>query len=447
MGNKVTNRTVLNSGLRVLTGHVSDQATNYYNIRINIGSGFSDDEIDGQAHFLEHMLFNGVNTSEGFLDYKTLRQNREKDGVGFGAYTTPVKTCYTARIPINLGQQGLDNALEELSRMLITPALPEERIEHEKKVICNEWGARQGYLSIYLYEQVFINGFSTNSSFGHRCLGEKDDIKRTSRQDLLNFMTDHYTQPNTSVVVTGPVDHDVILRSVGKYFSDMPINARPDYPVETPLEESYAIKGIDFIPHNFLFIGIPWPGCTDHKTSAVIDIAGSIISDRLNNNIREETGNTYGLDTGPVRFRQEGFFTIQTSTEPETVSSMIKSIVFELKKIANGDISEELEAIMKGNNDFAKNSLMSSEHLADFLSDNEASFSRLYDVDEAIEKTNAVTAEDVQGVIRQALNGVVSFAGIGIENAFMPQAELKAIFSLPQQEAGIKLNKSFKLDI
>ncbi len=447
MGDQVTQKTVLNSGLRVLTGKVSDQATNFYNIQITVESGFSDDEIDGQAHFLEHMLFNGIHTSDGFLDYKTLRENREKEGVFFGAYTTPIKTCYTASVPINLGQAGLDKALEELSCMLINPALPEDRIAHEKKVICNEWGERQGSLPIYLYEQAFMNGFRSNPAFGHRGLGEKPDIKQTTRQDLLNFMADHYTQPNTSIVVTGPVDHDEVLKSVTQSFSEMPLHTRTDYPEETPLEGSHSVKELDFIPHNFFCVVLPWPGYADYKTSLETDVAASVISHCLNNNIREDTGDTYGLDTGAVRFREEGFFIIQTSTEPETASRIIKNIAFELRQITNGDISDALQTIKKSKGDHIKSLLTNSTSLAYALSEDESSFQRLYDVDKEMDRLDNVSVKNIQDVVRGALSGAVTFAGLGAKETFMPHSELKKIFSLPEQAIDIRLKDRFKPNI
>ena len=81
MTESITQKTVLNGGLTVLTGHTPDEASENYFINVQIGSGSSDDSIDGQAHFLEHMLFNGVITEEGEIDFKTLGPS-EKD-LGF----------------------------------------------------------------------------------------------------------------------------------------------------------------------------------------------------------------------------------------------------------------------------------------------------------------------------------------------------------------------------
>ena len=447
MSNDITKKTILDSGLRVLTGHVSDQATNYYDIRVTVDSGFSDDEIDGQAHFLEHMAFNGIEKFNGIVDYKTLRQERDKNGVFFGAYTTPVKTCYTARVPVNLGQDGLHNALDELASMVIRPALPEDRIAHEKKVISNEWGHRQGAIPIYLYEQSQINGFRSNPAFGHRGLGEKKDIRDINRQNLMNFIADYYTQPNTSVVVTGPVDHEQVVQSVEKTFADMPTNIRPDYPEETPLEDSYIVKEIDFIPHNFFVTLIPWPGDIDYEDEAANHLASLVINRRLNNNIREEMGDVYGLSTGFVRFRQEGFFMIDTSTEPETTPKVIRNIAFELQQVANGNITEEFDAVVKMMVNGLKSSLTDSGRLADDLSNTESSFRHLHDVNHAIDAIQSATVEDVQALVRRVLAGSVVFSGLGQENTFLPEAELKAIFSLPQPGSDISLKGRFKPDV
>lgn len=270
MTESITQKTVLNGGLTVLTGHTPDEASENYFINVQIGSGSSDDSIDGQAHFLEHMLFNGVIIEEGEIDFKTLKQVKESQGIEFGAFTNTSVTRYYARVPKYLGLEAVQRSLLELSRMVVAPSLPEDRIAHEKKVIRNEWGHRQGSVDTHLYEKAQIKARPNNHAFAHRVLGEKETIEEITRDSLVEFMAAHYTQPNTSVVVTGPIEHANIVKMVSECFSDMPTNDRPDFPEETPIQSYYEVAEIGFVPHCFFQMKLPWLGKSDFSAEATL---------------------------------------------------------------------------------------------------------------------------------------------------------------------------------
>ena len=80
-------------------------------LAVNAGSAVEDDDQQGLAHFVEHMLFNGTRRFEG----QTLIDFFERIGMEFGpdvnAYTSWDETVYTLQVPTDdpaIVEQGLD---------------------------------------------------------------------------------------------------------------------------------------------------------------------------------------------------------------------------------------------------------------------------------------------------------------------------------------------------
>ena len=94
MAPATTRRTILPSGLRIVTEEVSTVRSASFGIWANVGSRDESPSVAGASHFLEHLLFKGTNTRSA-LDISAAI-----DAVGgeMNAFTSKEYTCFYARV-------------------------------------------------------------------------------------------------------------------------------------------------------------------------------------------------------------------------------------------------------------------------------------------------------------------------------------------------------------
>ena len=126
------------------------------------------------------------------------------------------------------------------------------------------------------------------------------------------------------------------------------------------------------------------------------------MSSRLFQNIRERQGLAYSIYSDLNPYRDTGALTVYAGTSRESAVKVVQSVVGEFRKLKNEPVpAEEL----RRSKDQLKGSLMlsleSSTARMSNLARQEMYFDRFYDLDELIEKIEAVTVEDLQTLAQE----------------------------------------------
>jgi len=120
------NKTVLPSGLRVITVPMPDNPAVTLLVMAEVGSKYETKETSGLSHFLEHMLFKGTAKRPKASDI-----SREFDGLGAqsNAFTSHECTGYWAKADA----KHLDSILDILSDMYQNPVFNEVELKWKKR--------------------------------------------------------------------------------------------------------------------------------------------------------------------------------------------------------------------------------------------------------------------------------------------------------------------------
>ena len=132
-GGRVTSlvrRTVLPSGLRVITEQLAGVRSASIGVWVGVGSRDETATLHGCSHFLEHLLFKGT-SERSALDISIAL-----DAVGgeFNAFTAKEYTCFHARVL----DEDLPLAVDVLGDMVTSSLLTAEDVEAERDVILDE---------------------------------------------------------------------------------------------------------------------------------------------------------------------------------------------------------------------------------------------------------------------------------------------------------------------
>jgi predicted Zn-dependent peptidase len=154
-----------------------------------------------------------------------------------------------------------------------------------------------------------------------------------------------------------------------------------------------------------LCIGVPSYAIAHEKRHAsyiLNTLLGGGMSSRLFQNIRERQGLAYSIYSDLNPYRDTGCLAVYAGTSRESAAKVVRSVVSEFRKLKAEPVPEEE---LRRSKDQLKGSLMlsleSSTARMSNLARQEMYFDRFYDLDELIEKIEAVTTEDLQSLANE----------------------------------------------
>mmetsp|Transcript_39753 Transcript_39753/g.88359 ORF Transcript_39753/g.88359 Transcript_39753/m.88359 type:complete len:493 (-) Transcript_39753:273-1751(-) len=208
-----TQVTTLPNGLRVATENIPFAETTTVGVWINSGSRFENDENNGVAHFLEHILFKGTKKRT----VKDLEVEVENMGGQLNAYTGREQTCYYAKV---LGKD-VGKAVNILSDILLNSNLEERAINKERDVILREMEEVNKQTSELVFDHLHATAFQY-SPLGRTILGPVQNIKSINREQLVQYIKNHYRGPRMVLAAAGAVNHDELVKLASEAFGSVP---------------------------------------------------------------------------------------------------------------------------------------------------------------------------------------------------------------------------------
>merc|ERR1712002_1182540 len=206
-----TRVTILDNGMRVATEDAGSP-TATVGLWIDTGSRFESDANNGVAHFLEHMAFKGTSKrSQTDLELEV-----ENMGAHLNAYTSREQTvfyakCFTKDVP---------KAVEILSDIIQNSKFGDSEIERERGVILREMQEVESNLQEVVFDHLHSVAFQ-GTPLGRTILGPTKNIKKMSRQDLVDYISTHYKGPRIVLAGAGGVDHDSLVELADQHFKDL----------------------------------------------------------------------------------------------------------------------------------------------------------------------------------------------------------------------------------
>lgn len=202
----------LDNNMRIATQtYPSDTVT--VGVWINSGTRFETAEMNGAAHFLEHMAFKGTQ--------KRTRENLEVEIENMGgilnAYTSRENTVYYAKV----FKDDTEQAVDIISDILLNSKMDHVAIEHEKNVILREKQEVEKIPQEKVFDDLHEMAFQ-GTPLSKNILGSEDEINAINREKLQAYINTHYKAPRFVLVGAGNIDH-MTLRGIGeKHFSTLP---------------------------------------------------------------------------------------------------------------------------------------------------------------------------------------------------------------------------------
>lgn len=202
---------ILENGIKIV--FVSDNTIKLSSCTVTVGAGSFQDDYEGSAHFLEHLLFMG---STKYPDYNEYHSYIQTCGGEENAFTADDITCYY----IGIESAFLEKGIDMLSWFFRDPILDKKYIKSEMNIIDAEHN--KNILSDMWITHDMFKKFILTNKFNKFSTGNNESLKNITREDILNYYNKYYCTDNICVCIVDNIPLATMTKKYLHYFNDIP---------------------------------------------------------------------------------------------------------------------------------------------------------------------------------------------------------------------------------
>lgn len=229
--------------------------------------------------------------------------------------------------------------------VLMAPAFEAVEIERVRKMrlaYLDEEKVEPRATAVRLFRQVVFG----KHPYGHTALGSRKVIQSLTAKDLRNFHVNHYTPTNSAVVVVGDLSAEAAFTLVEQQLGSWKVAGRnlqtaTVLPKPTP---ALAIINKEEAPQSQIRIGHLGVARSDPDYFPLVicnAILGGLFSSRINMNLREDKGYTYGARSSFEFLRGTGSFYVGSGIRTDVTDLAIKEIFKEIERIRQEPVRDD----------------------------------------------------------------------------------------------------------
>lgn len=251
-----------------------------------------------------------------------------------------------ARVRISVVRSNAAAALEILADLVRRPSFPNAEIERllaEREIDLLRSTDDPGVVAARTFAAEL---FGADHPYGAPTEGTIPSVRTLTRAAFIDFYRRAYAPANATLLAVGDFDPGALQPAMERAFGDWQGARPPAIDVSRPEDPGWGIVLVDRpgSPQSELRVG--HVGVAFHHPDAIAlrvlnHLIGGAFTSRLNLNLRERRGWTYGVRSRFVMRRGPGPFVVGASVATEFTRPAIEEIWTELERIVGGPIEEE----------------------------------------------------------------------------------------------------------
>jgi predicted Zn-dependent peptidase len=407
-------RTVLPSGLRIVTEEVPSVRSAAIGIWVNVGSRDETPAVAGASHFLEHLLFKGTTRRNALEISATI----EAVGGEMNAFTSKEYTCFYARVI----DTDLPMAIDIVSDLITSSIVSALDVDAERKVVLEEIAMRDDDPSDLVHD-LYAETYYGDTQLGRPILGTIKSISEMTRSSVFNYYKKKYLPQDLVVAVAGNIKHKRVVAMVEEALSrDNFLDVkgspqiRPNTPVKTKPMQSVGLMTRK-TEQAHMFYGMEGVARSDERRFAMGVLASALgggMSSRLFQEIREKRGLAYSVYAYAQQFAGSGQIGFYAGCNPTKAIEVIEIIREVLADVAENGMSHEEIERAKG---AVRGSLVLSQEDSGSrmsrIGKNEIVYGQVMGFDEILKAISRVNPTDVREIANEFLTKSPTLALVG----------------------------------
>jgi len=328
----------LSNGLTVLYSERPGLPLVAASLVLRSGSGANPVDRPGLASFTARMLQQGTTTRNALQI-----ADRAAD---LGATLVSRASMDSSLVGSQALTRNFPDALDLLADVALHPNFPKEEVERVRK-------EREAALvqekdeSFSVASRVMRTAlYGTHHPYGYPDIGTADSLKTISREDLLKFWQEHYFPNDAALIVAGNIQLATLKPLLEKEFGGW----------KEGKSAATAIGALESTDARLILVDRPGAPQTtlecyelgaarstpDYAPLEVMNTdLGELFSSRINMNLREAHGYTYGAGSSFVYHRQPGPFLAYSDVRTDVTAPATTEIFNELRRMRDTQMTAE----------------------------------------------------------------------------------------------------------
>jgi zinc protease len=391
----------LDNGLTVLL--LPDPATPAVSFQLWVRAGSKDEtRYTGLAHLFEHMMFRGTDR----LPPESHERLIEARGGRVNAYTTADSTVFYEDIAPDSLPLVIALEAERLRNLKIT----EETLASEKQVVLEERRMRtEDSPEGRAFEAMLALAFQAHP-YRVPTIGWRSDVAALTVDACREFFHIYYAPNNLVIAVAGAFDADATLADIRRQFGSLErAPDAPRHPTEEPPQrgERRAVLHMDL--RSPIFAAVWHAPKTGHPDAEALDVTSLVLSggrsSRLYRKLVYQEQQALGAQGGYWELQEAGLYFAFASVRPDgDIARVERLFLGEIDRLARERVSPaELAKAKRQIEVDLLSGMETSSEMASRIGGEWVSFGRIRPIEERLRAYHAVTADDVQRVVRTYL--------------------------------------------
>jgi len=407
-------RTVLPSGLRIVTEEVPAVRSAAIGIWVNVGSRDETPAVAGASHFLEHLLFKGTTRRTALEISATI----EAVGGEMNAFTSKEYTCFYARVI----DTDLPMAIDVVSDLITSSIVSALDVDAERKVVLEEIAMRDDDPSDLVHD-LYAETYYGDTTLGRPILGTIKSIKEMSRGSVFNYYKKKYVPQDLVVAVAGNIKHKRVVAMVEEALSRdnfLDVKGAPQIRPNTPVKTK-PVHSVGLLTRKteqaHMFYGMEGVARADDRRFAMGVLASALgggMSSRLFQEIREKRGLAYSVYAYAQQFAGSGQIGFYAGCNPAKAIEVVEIIREILADVAENGMSHEEIERAKG---AVRGSLVLSQEDSGSrmsrIGKNEIVYGQVMGFDDILKAISRVNPTDVREIASEYLTKSPTLALVG----------------------------------
>jgi zinc protease len=334
----------LPNGLTVLVNERPGLPIVSASLVVKTGSGVNPADKPGLANFTAAMLDEGTASRTALQIADEVAQL----GASFGTSSTMDATQVTA----GSLRRNFDALLTLMSDVVRNPNFPAEEVERQRKSrLANLIQQRENPSQVANNTMAAVL-YGASHPYGFPEIGTEPSNSAMTRDDMLAFWKQNFVPNNAALIVSGQVTtgdlRPIVEKAFGEWQRGTPAQATLGAPATSAAKVVIVDKpGAPQTQVRVAAIGVP-RATPDYEAIRVMNEAlGGLFSSRINMNLREQHGYTYGASSQFVFRRAPGPFLITSGVRTDVTGPAVSEIFKEVRRMRDTAMTPEELALAK----------------------------------------------------------------------------------------------------
>lgn len=387
------------NGLRLIINKMNGFASASAGILVKTGSINENAEENGISHFIEHVMFKGTSNRSAF----EISDHIDRIGAQINAFTSKELTCYYTK---STGEH-LEKSLEILSDIFFNSVFDSAELEKEKGVIIEEINMSEDTPE-ELCLDLLAKSYYGESGLGQTILGPAKNIRRFTRENVIDYMNKYYTADNVVISLAGDIDINMAEKFVEENFAAKFKTTKSAEQVSVSLVQNgclYKSKPIEQTHLGFAMKGFSMHDDMSDAFSIANTVLGGGMSSRLFQKIREELGLCYSVYSYMSQYKDNGVLEIYAGVNTKQRDLAVNAIAEQVRAFKKQGITEQeflrgkeqiKSAFVLGRESTASQMLLFGKYML-YLN-------KQFDVKDRLKKIEKITLDDVHRVIEMSFD-------------------------------------------